>query len=118
MLSFASLPSDTCSATFALRGASAESSTRMEAIMRGKLSQRDITQLHALGDMKNRGILTAEEFQAEKNLLLHSKEVAPNRWVPWILGTALAFVLVLAIIGASSPKLNAQQLGSASVATH
>ena len=73
--------------------------------MKQKLSRADIQQLHQLGSMKEKGILTQEEFTTEKGMLLDQdgrKAQRPSIWIPWLAGAVAVLLLIIAIVGLSS----------------
>jgi hypothetical protein len=77
----------------------------MEFRMKRTLSRADIQQLHTLGLMKDKGILTPEEFASEKSFVLNQvtrlndRRQAPSRLAMWVLGGVAGCLLVIAAVG-------------------
>jgi hypothetical protein len=75
--------------------------------MQGKLSRGQIRHLHELASMKDKGVLTAEEFNCHKALVLESstQRTAPQssrRVAPWLLAAVAALIITgVAIVGTS-----------------
>jgi hypothetical protein len=68
-----------------------------------KLSRADISHLHQLGQMKEKGILTSEEFAALKVSMFEGSHPARSaRPAFWFAGAALALVLIAAVADTSS----------------
>ena len=76
--------------------------------MKRMLSRGNIQQLHELGLMKDKGILTADEFAALKVELLENHRRGGTRGpVVWIAATAVAVALVIAAFDTTSGSLAA-----------
>jgi hypothetical protein len=75
--------------------------------MKRKLSRDDIRHLHQLGMMKDKGILTAEEFSEQKGIVLnpviHRASQPPTsekpRWATWAITAIVALMVGLAAVG-------------------
>ena len=82
--------------------------------MKGKLSRADVQQLHELGAMKNKGILTAEEFATLKIALLEDHRTRQmRRPAVWFVAAGVALVLIVAAVDTSSGGSAAHGVGQA-----
>lgn len=83
--------------------------------MKRKLSRTDISQLHALGAMKDKGILSQDEFAAQKGMLLERTEKPETTGRPliWVGGAAAVLVLVAAAFGSAYGGSAAHQIDKA-----
>lgn len=88
--------------------------------MKRKLSRGDIQQLHALGAMKERGILSQDEFAAQKGLLLERENDAskPGHPLFWVGGAAAVLVLIAAAFGSAYGGSAAHEVGKAPLSIH
>lgn len=75
-------------------------------LMRRRLSRTDIAQLHELGAMRERGILTPEEFTAQKGFVLDGeagkKQERPGNMTMWIVGAIAILLIIVVVIGSAS----------------
>lgn len=87
--------------------------------MKRKLSRGDIQQLHALGAMKDKGILNQDEFAAQKGLLLECAEnpAKPGRPLIWLAGAAAVLVLIAAAFGSAYGGSAAHEVGKAALSS-
>jgi hypothetical protein len=88
--------------------------------MNRKLSRSDIRQLHQLGAMKDRGILTADEFAEQKLLFLAPAAFggrAAGRLKRRLAIAAVVVVLGLAAFGFTSQRIAAESFSRATAAT-
>ena len=70
-----------------------------------KLSRADISHLHQLGQMREKGILTAEEFAALKiGMFERSGAARSARPALWFAGAALVLVIIAAVADTSSGR--------------
>lgn len=88
--------------------------------MKRKLSRGDIQQLHALGAMKDGGILNQEEFAAQKGLLLEQENRPAKSGNPltWIGGAAAILVLVAAAFGSAYGGSTAHEVGKTTLSAN
>jgi hypothetical protein len=71
--------------------------------MNRKLSRADINQLHQLGSMKEKGILTADEFAALKSALFdEGRGGGSRRPALWFAGAAAVLLIIAAVADTSS----------------
>jgi len=90
--------------------------------MKRHLSRADMNHLHQLGALKERGILTPEEFTAEKTMLLNREDPAstptarrPSLTRPvWVASALALLIFAVAIVGISSRGSTARTLDSPS----
>lgn len=82
--------------------------------MKRKLSRSDIAQLHELGVMKEKGILTQDEFTAQKTGVLSGDpgRASPGRLPLWLAGVAAVLLIIVAVVGSSSGRSAAHELGT------
>jgi hypothetical protein len=89
-----------------------------------RLSRRDIHQLHSLGAMRDKGILTADEFAKQKSLLLNVDANTrpravrmPRRLAVWTAGVAAGLLALTALISMPSGKSAARETGGPAAAS-
>ena len=85
--------------------------------MTWKLSRGQIRQLHELASMKEKGVLTADEFSRHKSLVLERNTGAPpppRSRAPWLLAAVAALAMVGAAIVITSGGSAAHQPEGAS----
>jgi hypothetical protein len=93
--------------------------------MTRKISRADIQHLHDLGKMKDRGILTAEEFADQKAIVLSQDEREQQRSVPfatgrltfWTSALAAALIIVAVTLGVFGDRSAAHQVDRSAVAS-
>jgi hypothetical protein len=92
--------------------------------MTRKISRADIQHLHELGKMKDRGILTADEFADQKAIVLsrereqqRSGPFATGRLTFWTSALAAALIIVAVTLGVFGDRSAAHQVDRSAVAS-
>jgi hypothetical protein len=85
--------------------------------MQGQLSRGEIRHLHVLAALKDKGVLTDEEFKRHKALVLESSTqrtaAKPSRSVaPWLVAAVAALIITGVAIVVTSGGSMAQRLGT------
>lgn len=87
--------------------------------MRRRLSRTDIAQLHELGAMRERGILTPEEFAAQKGFVLDGergkKQERSGHMTIWVVAAIAILLIIVVAIGSASGGSAAHEFGKASM---